>query len=69
MANTHKATAADIQALKAFAARHGRYWKRTLSDMWMNGRDENEPNGAALRDIRNRLGPSWLHNFRLLKEA
>ncbi|WP_454883039.1 hypothetical protein [Sphingomonas oryzagri] len=51
---------AHWRALVEFRARHGRAWRDTLSIYWMNGRDASEPHGAALRWIRNHLGPSWL---------
>lgn len=57
-------TAAMWRALASFRARHGRYWKRALTDLWMNGGDLDEPCGAALRNVRNRLGPVWLYRLR-----
>ena len=50
------------RALVDFRARHGPGWKDTLSLYWANGRDASEPHGPALREIRNRLGPSWLQD-------
>lgn len=52
------------RALLLFRQRHGRTWKSALSLHWMNGTDENEPLGAALRMMRNQFGPSWLHALR-----
>ena len=48
------------QALRAFAAEHGRTWKQELRDAWMRGSDT-----GALRQIRNTFGPSWLATFKL----
>ena len=61
-------TPEQLAALEAFAARHGRTWKDKLATMWWTGRDTNEPDGHLLRQVRNRLGPSWLVKFRLPKE-
>lgn len=47
-------------ALSAFAGKHGDRWKQRLLDAWMTGRDAAEPDGHALRQLRNRFGPSWL---------
>lgn len=53
------------RALLDFRARHGRYWKRPLSDKWMSGGDEVEHYSASLRMLRNQFGPSWLYALRL----
>lgn len=50
----------QLAALRAFASRHGRYWKQALMQAWLNGKDANEPNGHLLRQVRNELGPAWL---------
>lgn len=47
-------------ALAAFAAKNGPKWKDKLADAWATGRDTAEPDGHALRQIRNRFGPSFL---------
>lgn len=52
-------------ALSTFAERNGRYWKAALRRLWDTGRDEREPNGPLLRQVRNTLGPSGLVNYRL----
>jgi hypothetical protein len=52
-------------ALTAFAQRSGRYWKARLLRLWDTGRDENEPEGPLLRQVRNNLGPSFLVDYRL----
>lgn len=55
---------AQIAALLGFRDRHGRSWKTDLWAAWMNSGDANEPGGAALRQLRNRCGPSWLDTLR-----
>ena len=54
-------------AVKAYAAKHGRKWKAKLADAWAMGTDTQEPDGWALRDIRNspRWGHYWLANVKL----
>lgn len=47
------------QAIKLFAAKHGRTWKAKLGVAWGNGSDTREPLGHALRNIRNT--PAWGH--------
>jgi hypothetical protein len=59
---THQPTAEMLAALQIFADKHGRTWKRTLSDMWMNGRDEWQADAHLLRSVRNQLGPTWLYD-------
>lgn len=56
-------TAEQYDALVAYAAKYGDNWKEKLSNAWLNGADANEPNGHLLRQVRNRLGPSWLAKF------
>lgn len=59
---------ADHQnAVRAYAAKHGRQWKRKLADAWGMGTDTREPDGWALRDIRNNpaWGHAWLENLTL----
>jgi hypothetical protein len=58
-----------LAALQAFANKHGRTWKRTLSDMWMDGRDEWQPDAHQLRSVRNQLGPTWLYDRCKIKPA
>jgi len=57
----------QLAALQAYAARNGAQWKRKLADAWLDGRDDREPNGHLLRQMRNRGGPSWLKRFDLAK--
>lgn len=48
------------RAVKAYAAKHGRFWKQKLLLAWQTGRDVAEPDGHALRQLRNQGGPRWL---------
>ena len=50
-------TAEQKAALRAYALRNGRFWKRRLWAAWINGADAKEPEGAVLRQIRNTHGP------------
>ena len=54
-------------AIKAYAAKHGHKWKAKLADAWGLGTDTKEPDGWALRDIRNSpsLGHYWLANVKI----
>ena len=54
----------QIAALLLFRERYGRSWKTDLWAAWMNGGDTREPGGAALRQLRNSSGPSWLDTLR-----
>jgi hypothetical protein len=56
-------TPEQLEALRAFAAKHGAGWKVILHGKWMNGGDVNEPNGHLLRQVRNQGGPRWLTKF------
>jgi hypothetical protein len=44
--------------------RHCRRWKAALCAAWMDGHDAREPHSAALREICNRFGPTWLDKLR-----
>jgi len=59
--------AEQLEAVKAFATKHGRTWKDKLLTAWMNGADAREPNGHLLRQVRNTLGPRWLDKVNLKK--
>lgn len=56
---------AQVAALQAYAARHGRRWKSILSNVWMGGAPYDD--GGILRRLRNTHGPSWLQRYRLPK--
>lgn len=49
-------TGEQLEALKAYAAEHGRTWKHQLWQEWQDGTDI-----GLLRQIRNEFGPRWLH--------
>ncbi len=61
----------ELEALRAFAAAHGRSWKRALAETyWPRARlwrddDGSTAHGEALHGLRNRLGPAWLARFQL----
>lgn len=48
----------ELRTLVDFRRRNGRRWKSKLLDLYLFGKDDSEPNGASLRHIRNRQGPS-----------
>ncbi|MET3762135.1 hypothetical protein [Sphingomonas sp. UYEF23] len=48
----------ELRTLVDFRRRNGRRWKSKLLDLYLFGKDDSEPNGNALRWIRNRQGPS-----------
>jgi hypothetical protein len=48
----------ELRTLVEFRRRNGRRWKSKLLDLYLFGKDDSEPNGASLRHIRNRQGPS-----------
>ncbi|MBB5546516.1 hypothetical protein A8H39_00175 [Paraburkholderia fungorum] len=58
-------TPEQANALRTFARRHGRYWKKQLATLWTSGRDDREPEGPLLRQVRNNGGHSLLVGFRL----
>lgn len=53
---------AQRAALQRYANQHGRQWKSQLSSDWSSGRDDRREDGALLRQVRNQLGPEWLHS-------
>lgn len=64
--NRKEPSAEELAALRTYAAEHGRHWKEALWASWMNGGDHlRQSDGAALQRLRNRLGPSWLAQYRL----
>ena len=54
----------ELIALVEFRRRNGHRWKSKLLDLYLFGKDDREPNGAALRHIRNRQGPSRVDALR-----
>lgn len=68
-------TTEEVEALQAFAAKHGRNWKANLSMVyWYNARIWRGPHGDdntvgyVLHGLRNSHGPSWLDSYRLPKK-
>lgn len=51
----------ELRTLIGFRKRYGRRWKSKLLDLYLFGMDDREPDGAGLRRIRNRQGPSRVH--------
>ena len=58
--STRPLTADALIALCAFAAVHGREWKRALRTAWERGTASPD-----LQALRNSHGPSWLVGFSL----
>ncbi len=58
----------QIEALKEFAAIHGRNWKSVLREAWMDGNYHGFQKDWLLQQIRNTFGPSFLIGFRLDKD-
>ena len=58
-------TVEQLAALHRFSEHHGRQWKAKLKSLWASGKDDTQPDGALLRQIRNDLGPKWLSRFSL----
>lgn len=50
------------EALKAYAAQHGRCWKAALRNEWMDACQgiDNLDQQALLQQLRNQFGPRWL---------
>jgi hypothetical protein len=51
-------TPEQIAALRSFATRNGRGWKKVLSDLWMRAAA-----APTLHNLRNTHGPTWLVTF------
>ena len=62
-----KLTIEQLEALQQYAKKHGRNWKQSLRDSWMNGVYDGFEGSNYLQQIRNNFGPSWLISFRLPK--
>jgi hypothetical protein len=58
-----KLTVEQIEAVEAFALKHGAQWKKALAKAWANGTDTKEPNGHLLRQVRNQVGLNGLLGF------
>ena len=58
----------ETEALRRFATIFGKGWKDKLRDFWRTGADVNalpDPYGAALRRVRNKIGPSGLEKVKV----
>jgi len=55
----HDLSAEQMQALRAYAARHGRSWKAKLAKQWASSSA-----GPVLQTVRNQHGPAWLRSFK-----
>lgn len=65
-------TVEQLAAIQTWATSHGRTWKAALRHAWETGdyvHTEGFANSAALQQIRNTFGPSWLISFRLPAET
>ncbi len=56
-------TQAEHDAIRAYAIEHGRYWKASLRDDWMNARTT-----GVMQALRNSHGPSWMVSFSLMRD-
>lgn len=54
----------ELRTLIRFRRRVGRRWKSKLLDLYLFGKDDDEPEGLGLRRIRNRQGPSRVYRLR-----
>jgi len=54
----------ELRTLVDFRRRNGHRWKSKLLDLYLFGKDDSEPDGAKLRWIRNRQGPSRVDALR-----
>ena len=56
-------------AVRQWAAREGRSWRKALWHAWQTGNYgwSDLEKVAVLQSLRNELGPSWLYKFNLSK--
>ena len=57
---TKQPTAEQLDAVRAYAAEHGRNWKDALRTDWLYARHP-----GALQQVRNEFGTKWLEKFKL----
>jgi hypothetical protein len=59
----------ELQAVHAWALRHGRTWKDKLREAWYSGNYNGFEDYGTLQSIRNNpaFGPEWLNAFKLEK--
>lgn len=60
-------TPEQVEALKAYAAYHGRNWKSQLHADWMKAGSAWDGPYYLLQQVRNSFGPTWLNNMSLTK--
>jgi len=63
MGSNTQPTADQVEALRRYAAAHGRTWKAQLHQAWMTGQYDAGDYDSTLQCIRNQFGPSWLVRF------
>lgn len=63
-------TSQERQALRIYRQAAGRTWKFQLSNDWLRSRSDlvGDQTYSVLHGLRNRLGPTWLINFRFPSE-
>jgi hypothetical protein len=54
----------ELRTLIEFRRRNGLRWKSKLLDLYLFGKDDSASDGAGLRHIRNRQGPSRVDALR-----
>ncbi len=64
---TQQPTSEQLFALENYRANHGRNWKMHLWHDWMNAEYNGATDAHLLQQVRNNLGPSWLHKLNLDK--
>ena len=65
-----KLTPQQLAALKQFQAWHGRGWRAKLLTAWSAGLSPGDTDmAAALRQLRNQLGPIWLAKYQVGHEG
>src|SRR5262245_17301727 len=64
-------TTIEFSALRAFARRQGRFWKRDLLQMWQSAsyplHCQTSNTAGTLQALRNTHGPGWLQHFHFSK--
>jgi hypothetical protein len=55
----------QLAAVERWKGKHGRYWKRALSEAWMRAGEGVAGYEPALQQLRNNFGPTWLYKVKL----
>ncbi|RYC83563.1 hypothetical protein BFJ63_vAg13510 [Fusarium oxysporum f. sp. narcissi] len=63
-ANVLEPTSAQVDALRGFAQRHGRYWKSKLKALWIDGKEERHPDAYLLRQTHSLEQPGAVGRIR-----